>query len=537
MPKLRDFQREDVEFIKQHGLRVLIASAPGTGKTPVAIRSVAETYKYSLPALVVCPATVNRNWIREIRRWAPGMKTHLIENSDDPIPRPRGPMMYVISWSLLDARWADLLVIGIRTVIADEAHYAKNPDTQRAQALMQVADKAAGVMLLTGTPIVNTQAELAVLNSILGEDPPMIRRLLEDVAPDIPEKKRSYIHIALRPADRLEYDKADADFETWLRKEKEKLLGEGMAEYEVERALAAEALAKIGYLRRLAGVHKVPAACDWIARAVRIGEPVVVFVEHQNVLRKLVKGLRKQRIRHGVIDGSTSSKRRQELVDEFQRHEFPVFIGTKAAKEGITLTAARHLLFLERFFTAADEEQAEDRIRRIGQAYKTTIWFLHAQDTIDERVDTIVRMKRQVVRTAIGGADIEETPNGNVQQLLATWSEYAVPEELQDRQILPLGLGEPLPPLPRPKIVHAVVFYSRRWTPAGAAAWCKMNGYEPQRRSDLKDRFKIILNPTHVFVPNKFSVLSVSRDIRVIVGTRLSAANERRVRKSLKFAR
>ena len=71
----------------------------------------------------------------------------------------------------------------------------------------------------------------------------------------------------------------------------------------------------------------------------------------------------------------------------------------------------------------------------------------------------------------------------------------------------------------------------------GAMAWCKMNGYEPQKRADLRERFKIILNPTHVFVPNKFSVLSVSRDIRVIVGTRLSAANERRVRKSLKFAR
>jgi SNF2 family DNA or RNA helicase len=491
MPTLRTFQREDVEFLKANGLRALIASAPGTGKTPVAIRSLAETHRRSLPAVVVCPASVTRNWAREMRRWAPGLQPILVEDSDSRLTHRDHPnAVYIISWALLDARWGDLVRRGVRTVVADEAHYAKNPTAQRSRALFHLTRRARGVMLLTGTPIVNTQAELRVLNELLGENPPMIRRLLEDVAPDIPEKKRSYLHVRLRPKHQTEYDRADADFEAWLRKEKEKLLGEGMAEYEVERVLAAEALAKIGYLRRLVGEHKVPAAVDWIARAVRIGEPVVVFVEHQAVLHKLSKGLRKQRIRHGILDGSTSSKRRQQLVDEFQRYEFPVFIGTKAAKEGITLTAARHLLFVERFFTSADEEQAEDRIRRIGQRHKTTIWFLHAAETVDDRVDSIVQIKRRVVRTAIGAPDIVETPIGNVEALIHAWGDYVK----QEREILPLGLGDPLPPLPKPRHTHAVVFYGDRWHPKAAKMWCKMNGYMPEKLVRLRNRFKMVLH-------------------------------------------
>jgi SNF2 family DNA or RNA helicase len=533
MPTLRPFQREDVDFIKQNGMRALLASAPGTGKTAIAVRCLAETYRRSLPAVVICPASVTRNWVREFKQWAPGIETVLVEDMDSKLVRPHSNLVYIMSWALLDARWTDLLRIRIRTVVADEAHYAKNPDAQRSQALFQLAQTTKRVLLLTGTPIVNTRDELRVLNGLLGENPPMIRRLLEDVAKDIPQKKRSYLHVRLRPKHQTEYDKADQDFEQWLRKEKEKLLGEGMAEYEVERALAAEALAKIGYLRRLSGSFKVPAALDWISRAVRLGEPVVVFLEHQEVLRKLTKGLKKQRIRHAVVEGSTSSKKRQEMIDRFQRHEYPVFIGTKAAKEGITLHAARHLLFIERFYTSAEEEQAEDRIRRIGQRHETTIWYLQAMGTVDDRLDAIVQSKRRVIRTAIGSADVEETTTGNVEALIHQWGKHTATE---DPIVVGLGQGKPLAPLPSPKITHGIVFYGARWKRMSALNWCRMNGYVPERKVALTGRFKLVIHPIEVFRKNQFTVVEVSKDIRIITGNRLSRSNERRVRLSLKAA-
>jgi SNF2 family DNA or RNA helicase len=451
---------------------------------------------------------------------------------DEKIAKVLGPTIYIMSWDLLDARWPDLLKLGIQTIVADEAHSAKNPNALRSQALYQLSRATKHVLLLSGTPLVNTREELKTLNNLLGEDPPMIRRLLEDVAPDIPEKKRSYLYIRLREKHQIEYDKADQDFEEWLRKEKEKLLGEGMAEYEVERALASEAFSKIGYLRRLVGTCKVPAALDWISRAVRIGEPVVVFMEHQDVLKKVSKGLRKQRIRHAVIEGSTTPKQRQAAIDAFQANEYPVLLGTKAAKEGITLTAARHLLFIERFFTSADEEQMEERIHRIGQIHKTTIWYLHATGTVDDRLDAIVTSKRRVIRTAIGSADIMETDTGNVEAMMHAWGKYATAA----REPTDLGQGNPLDPLPSPSVTHGIVFYGDRWKPRSAANWCKMHGYQPEKKVDLVDRFKLVLHPAEVFWKNQFDVVEVCRDIRIITGRRLSTANERRVRLSLRAA-
>lgn len=531
MPTLRPFQREDVDFLKRHRMRALVASAPGTGKTAVAIRALAETHQSTLPALVICPSSVTHNWVKELKLWAPGVQRLLIEDSDTKLPRrTRKAAVFIIGWSLLDARWADLASLGLRTVVADEAHYAKNPDALRSQALGYLTRKAKHVLLLTGTPIVNTKDELQVLQDLLGTDnPPMIRRLLEDVAPDIPEKKRSYIHIDLRPKHREVYDKADADFEEWLRKEKEKLFGEGRAEFEVERILAVEGLAKIGYLRRLVGEYKVPAAADWIARAVRVGEPVVVFLEHQVTLKKLTRSLAKQRIHYGVLEGSTPTRKRQALVDAFQAYRLPVFIATRAGKEGITLTAARHLLFVERFFTSADEEQAEDRIRRIGQKHKTTVWYLHAYGTVDERVDTIVQSKRQIVRSAIGAPETAETTTGNVGALLKSWGEHVS----EAREVVSLGLGDPLPPLPRPRDTHGLVFGTDRWTPLAALRWCRMHGYRPERRVNMDDRFKLVVHPADVFEASKFKVFPVSKDIKVITGKKLNRPNERRVRRVL----
>ncbi len=839
MPALRPFQREDVEFIKKNNLKVLIASAPGTGKTGVAIRSLVES-KATFPALVICPATVTRNWEKEVQKWAKGIRCVIIEDMDSRIRlKPGAPTLFIISWSLLDARLPDLYRMPIQSIVADECfpagtlvstaqglvpiedirpdmqvwsksfttgtvelktvtrlivkpltqklltvrheqgefrctpnhkiwteekgyvearllrnetlcfvpdiirrqstctaqatvlrqklfsqvedattgdqrdhaggctqsrsyenrqittrcessnvdqqsnvvcrcsrqdgqlversrsesawwqrdvdsgtdsdctasglgyrsgnsdgsgqgpirensnvvqsgcwessiadgyrdrrglafdasskgtrpeegfgfvrsrvvsitcaksgsceqstkssgldsvvydlevvdnhnyfahgvlvsncHYAKNMESQRSQAIFTLAKKTKHILLLSGTPIVNNKSELAVLHDLLGsEKPPMIRRLLEDVAPDIPPKTRSYLNIKLRPADQAEYNKANEEFEIWLKERKAKLLGEGAAQAEVDRILAAEALAKIGYLRRMLGDAKVPACSDFIARAVRMGEPVVCFVEHQTALERLSRALNKQRIRHEIIDGSTTPKKRQEIVERFQKYEFPVFIGTRAAKEGITLTAARHLIFLERFFTSADEEQAEDRVRRIGQTLPTTIWFLHALGTVDERVDQIVKQKRQVIRSAIGSATVEETPLLAVEEMIKNWQKH-----VDDTGVTfpGLGLGTILPPLPSPKETHAVTFSGKEWHLQKAMLWCKMNGYIPTGKTDLNGRFKLIMHPPQIFNKNKFKIFSVSKDIKIIHGERLSKANERRIRKQLRQLR
>jgi SNF2 family DNA or RNA helicase len=437
---------------------------------------------------------------------------------------------------MLDRQMPSLMRLKLTTLIADEAHFAKNPDSQRSRALYHLSRTTPGLILLTGTPIVNTKEELDNLVALYGKRPLLIRRLLEDVAPDIPPKKRAYLYVQLRPKAQREYDRAADDFEEWLRAKKEHMLGEGRAESSIERAMAAEAFIKVGYLRRLVAEAKVPAAADWISRAVRVGEPVVVFLEHQAVLKKLRKSLKRQRIRHLVIEGKTSPKKRHKYIEQFQAHQYPVILCSKAGKEGITLTAARHLLFVERFYTSADEEQAEDRIRRIGQTHPTTIWYLHANGTIDERLDMIVRAKRRLIRDTLRAENTAEDDMSNVKAMLARWSDFIV-HGGKKRATTRLGLGKPMPPLPSPSISHAVVFSGPRWKKGSAAAWCKMHGYQPQSAISMDERLKLVVHPLQVFRQRLFRVVPICEDVKVIIGERLEKKDERMVRRQLHYHR
>ena len=527
MPTLLGFQRHDVDTIKRARLRVIVASAPGTGKTPIAVRSVAESWKWALPCLVIAPASVTHNWAREFSRWGRGLKVQILEGTDS---KPdKKAQVYIASWAIIEPRLRQLQQLKLRSIVADEAHMVKNPDTQRSQALFALTrDPTQGLLLLTGTPIVNAKSELRVLQELYGTQRPlMIRRLLEDVV-DVPEKKRSYVNLLLPKKALEEYAKAEDDFETWLRKEKERLLGEGRAEAAVESAMNAEAFTRVGYLRRLVGESKVPAAAEWIYRAALMGEPVVVFLEHQTVLKELTRRLKKTRIRFRVIEGSTSAKRRQEYIDSFQKHEYPVIICTKAGKEGITLHSARHLLFVERFFTSADEEQAEDRIRRIGQAHKTTIWYLHAPDTIDDRMDEIVKEKRKLINKTIRGERSVETPEDNVRSLIRSWSAWTGPET--KRTLKRLGHAT-LVQLPAATKIHGIVFSRKRWSAKQARIWCKMHGYPVVKVHKKPKSIKLVLKDLSYFQPRTFTFFRACEDVKIISGKRLGKRNNSRLRR------
>ena len=521
-PTLRPFQAEDVAFIKQHDYRVLVANSPGTGKSPTALGCVSGDRAKLTPTLIICPASVVTNWCREARKWVKGAVIHAIADMSTPMPR-RKVDIFVTSWSLLPMRYLEILAIRPKFLIVDECHYAKSgDDTRRGQALSIIAKRTPHMIMLSGTPLVNKAVELETIKGLFGQEQevPMIRRLLEDVLPEIPPKTRSRLTVGLRPKDEAEYRKAEKDFAAWLEEELERRMKAGEARTTAERALAAEALVKTGYLRRLLGLAKVPAAVDWIGRAVRIGEPVIVFCEHQEVVTRLQTLLTKQRIRHVTIDGGTGRKQRQVAIDAFQAGLVPVVIGTKAAKEGITLTRARNLLFVERYFTSADEEQAEDRCRRFGQKYPTTIWFLHAENTLDERLSEIIDIKRKLVNETIGSADIAESDEEAVIDLISAWHDNAAKPLQPTSQATDLGLGKPLPPLPSPNECFQLTFRPPRWTKAAARAWAAMHGFRMTNILTVDGNVRVSVHPLERFVPGRFQNVAISADITATVGLR-----------------
>lgn len=524
--KLRPFQVEDTQRILKRGMHVILASAMGTGKTAVAI-SALDRLPNAFPAIVVCTVSLARSWIREFATWAPSVTCHIVTGENTKLPQLGSRSVLLVPWNLLYAQRFRLTRCGVRVLVADECHLAKNPDSLRGKALAYIRDRVDVVFQMTGTPVVNVKADLNVLVRYAKKKPLIVRRFLEDAAPDVPPKKRAYLNVQLRKTYRAEYDQAVEDFEEWYKEHHSELVEEGRSETQIHQALATEALARVGHLRRLVGQFKVPAAVDWISQAVRLGEPVVVFLEHQSVLKRLVKGLRQQRIRFVILEGSTSDEARDLNVRRFRNYEVPVFIGTRAAKEGLTLIEARNLLFVERYWTSADEEQAEDRIRRIGQTHETHIWFLHAPGTIDDRIDEIVKEKRELVHAAIGSVLVGESSSTNVARVLTSWTKNA---DTSDRVVQGLGLSKPQEPLPSPSVTHALMFSPPRWRPGATAIWCRMHGYEA--RPDPADPLRSLVHPAIAFKQGSFRQVRVCQDITAIVGDRLPRDRERRLRHS-----
>lgn len=166
-------------------------------------------------------------------------------------------------------------------------------------------------------------------------------------------------------------------------------------------------------LRHECGKIKVESAVEWLTEYREItGKPVVVFAHHQDVLKGIwdALGNSKEQWRCGVINGQVSASDRQIRVEAFQAGKLDVLLcSTVAAKEGITLTAADTVLFVEREWTPAWEEQAEDRVNRIGQDSNSVhAVFLTVAGTIDEKFNAVVEAKREVIKSILDGGDLDD---------------------------------------------------------------------------------------------------------------------------------
>jgi SNF2 family DNA or RNA helicase len=224
-----------------------------------------------------------------------------------------------------------------------------------------------------------------------------VRRLKKEVLPQLPAKRQVVVPVTLD--NRREYALAEEDVIAWLR---EQPLDLGEMESKVAAALRAERLAQLNTLRRLAATGKVGAALGWIEDFLASDEPLVVFSGHRDVQRALV-----ERFPDALhLLGDDSVTRREAAVRAFQAPDGPQLIvcSTRVGGQGITLTRASNVAFLDLEWTPAMHDQAEDRCHRIGQHDAVTAWYLLAPDTIDEPMVDLMERKRGIVEAVTDGA-------------------------------------------------------------------------------------------------------------------------------------
>jgi superfamily II DNA or RNA helicase len=403
--------------------RTFIADEQGLGKTVQALTAIESADAY--PAVVVCPASLKLNWLRECTRWLPGRRA-------EPLSGRRGPLpiadIIVVNYDVLEARADALADIEPGAIVFDESHYVKNPKANRTKAAIDLSARLpqdALRLALTGTPLVNRPRELVPQLRALGRlgdfgsgasferrfegqearerlhwhlrGTCYVRRRKDEVLTQLPPKRRITVPVPL--ANEHEYRHLEEDLVDWLRHAV--VDPEQLAE-KIDSALRAEALVKLNALRHVAARGKLHAAIEWIKAFLESGERLVVFAHHRDIQAELVHMFP----RAARILGSDSVEERQRNVELFQKKRGGaslVICSLEAASHGFTLTAAASVAFLELGWTPAKHDQAEDRVHRIGQDRHVTAWYLLAADTIDERIAALIDHKRAVVGSVTDG--------------------------------------------------------------------------------------------------------------------------------------
>ena len=408
------------------------------------------------PFLVVAPTSVITNWAAEAERFLPEAKVVTITETTagkTPIAeRVAGAHLVLTSYTLLRmdedtyASYAARLgsgegpgTPGWGALLLDEAQFVKNTGT-RAWSIAR-AMPARTKIAMTGTPIENNLMELWALLAIVadglfpsarafrdlyarpaesGEDPAhaaataarlrrrirplMLRRTKELVAAELPAKNDTRVNLPLAPGHRRIYD-------THLQRERQKVLGL-LEDMDKNRFTIFQSLT---LLRRLAldaalidpdayaGVSSVKR--DYLVQQLpdllEKGHRVLVFSQFTGYLRSISARLAEEGIGHLYLDGST--RNRAEVIEAFTSGQEPVFlISLKAGGFGLNLTEADHVFIMDPWWNPAAEQQAVDRIHRIGQDKEVHVYRLVAEGTIEEKVMQLKESKAALFDAVVG---------------------------------------------------------------------------------------------------------------------------------------
>lgn len=430
MTRPKQYQLEGAWQLHRWGGVGLLADEMGLGKSLQALLWLHKNPS-KRPAIIICPAAVKYHWERECAVHF-AMTATVLEGRRAPQHRHLiTPSVVIINYDILKSWLGYLEELGAQTVIIDEGHYIKNPESLRFECVERLVQAIPHRIILTGTPITKHPVDLWACLHILypdrfsdylgychryskghrfrgrwhfkgarnveelhGEltDFVMIRRLKSDVLKELPPKVREIVPVEI--ANRREYNHAANDFLEWLGQRSPAAR---------KRAAKAPQLAKVGYLLRLCSELKRQAMLDWIDNFLAgSDEKLVVFTVHRGTVEFLHAQYPGTSV---VVDGSVHGRDRQRAVDRFQKDKRVrlLFGNVKAAGVGITLTAAASCLFVELPWNPGDAAQAEDRIHRITQKRTAFIYYLVARGTVEEHLCHVIQDKQELIQKVLEG--------------------------------------------------------------------------------------------------------------------------------------
>lgn len=371
--------------------KVIIGDEMGLGKTVEAIAVLAHLRaKGDHNFLVVCPAAVVTNWVREVSAKSK-LAAHRLHGPDRQWAAKnwvRNGGVAVTTFETL--RWLkhNVAVPPLACVVVDEAHYIKNPDAQRTQRTSQLIESCERAILLTGTPLENRLDEFRHLVGYLRPDlvldadefspkkfrrqvaPAYLRRNQEDVLTELPELVEVDEWVTMSDHDAATYRAAVVD-----------------------RNFMAMRQAAMKQGSRSAKMHRL---VEIVEEAEVNGRRVIVFSHFLDILRDVAAHLPGRVF--GPLTGSVAASQRQVMVDEFSaaRHGAVLVAQIVAGGVGLNIQAASVVVICEPQLKPTTEWQAIARAHRMGQLESVQVHRLLSDEGVDQRVREILARKKEL---------------------------------------------------------------------------------------------------------------------------------------------
>lgn len=469
---LRPYQARGVgwlTFLERWNLGACLADDMGLGKTIQLIAFLLHLKaqkRWKDPILLICPTSVLGNWEREIKRFAPKLKVLMHHGPGRAQAKnfvQSAPAFDIIltSYALVHRDESFLTKVDWQGIVLDEAQNIKNPEAQQSQTVRRLQAKCR--IALTGTPLENRLLELwsildflnpgylgsraffqkrfatpierygdtASLQTLRSLAQPFILRRTKtdrDIIQDLPDKQETTVFCNLTREQAALYEKTVQDSLSAVESAegiqrhgiilatltKLKQICNHPAQFLKESALKSK-VQRSGKLKRLE---------ELLDEALAEGDRALIFTQFAEMGKLLQRYLHNDLKREALLlYGGTSKAQREALIDRFQNDpQGPrlFVLSLKAGGVGLNLTRANHVFHFDRWWNPAVENQATDRVFRIGQTRNVQVHKFVCTGTLEERIHEMIESKKVLADQVIGGGEnwLTEMDTDQLRQLL-----------------------------------------------------------------------------------------------------------------------
>lgn len=433
--------------LAQNQLGGILADDMGLGKTLQTITYITACLEQDKDAifLVVSPTSLVFNWQEEFEKFAPHISTTIVEGAPEErmeqIKHASDVDVVITSYPLIRRDVEYYTMHQFHTMFIDEAQFIKNPGSQNAKSVKQIHAKHK--FALTGTPIENSLSELWSLFDFIMPDylyshtkfverfekpivkdgskevledlgkhiePFILRRMKKEVLTELPDKIESKMMAEMT----AEQEKV---YQAYLQNIREELSAE-INKNGVEKS-RMQILAALTRLRQIC-CHPSTFIDDYYGESGKLkllmqitneilenGHRILIFSQFTSMLEIIASELKKQEIEYYYLSGNTKVQERKDYVTRFNGGEGSVFlISLKAGGTGLNLIGADVVIHYDPWWNPAVEEQATDRVYRIGQKKSVQVIRLLTKNTIEEKIDKLQKRKKELSDSVIKSKEV-----------------------------------------------------------------------------------------------------------------------------------